>query len=154
MKVLFLDVDGVLNSNDTEDVFKGFIGLDYAGIRLLREIIDETGAKIVLVSSWKHRWYKDDKKHQDDLANYLDQRLAEEGLKIIDKTEGMSDRGTGIVDWLSEHHTESWIVLDDEIFGDYEECGIMPHLVKTSFYDGGLKDKHVELAIKMLNSTK
>lgn len=154
MKIIFLDVDGVLNSNDTEDVFHGFIGLDYSGIKLLREIVDATGAEIVLVSSWKHRWYKDNKELQDSLANYLDQRLAEEGLKIIDKTEGMSDRGVGIVAWLSEHPTESWIVLDDEIFGDYEECGIMPHLVKTSFYDGGLKDKHVELAVKMLNCTK
>lgn len=105
----------------------------------------------MLVSSWKHRWYKDDKDRQDNLANYLDQRLAAEGLKIIDKTEGMSDRGAGIVKWLSEHPTESWIVLDDEIFPDYEEYGIMPHLVKTSFYDGGLKEKHVELAIKILN---
>lgn len=151
MKIIFADVDGVLNSNDTEDVFKGFIGLDYSGIKLLREIIDATGAEIVLVSSWKHRWYKDGKEFQDDLANYLDQRLAEEDLKIIDKTEGTSDRGAGIVEWLSKHSVESWIVLDDEIFPDYEECGIMPHLVKTSFYDGGLKEKHVELAIKMLN---
>ncbi len=86
------------------------------------------------------------------MADYLDKRLAEEGLKILDKTEGsVADRGAGIVDWLSEHPVESWIVLDDEIFPDYEECGIMPHLVKTSFYDGGLKDKHTELAIKILN---
>jgi hypothetical protein len=150
-KIIFLDVDGVLNSNDTEDVFKGYIGLDYSGIKLLSEIIDATKAEIVLISSWKHRWYKDDKDRQDNLANYLDQRLAAEGLKIIDKTEGMSDRGAGIVKWLSEHPAESWIVLDDEIFPDYEEYGIMPHLVKTSFYDGGLKEKHIEIAIKMLN---
>lgn len=152
MKIIFLDVDGILNSNDTEDVFRGFIGLDYSGIKLLREIVDATGAEIVLVSSWKSRWYKDHKELQDNLANYLDARLAEEGLKIMDKTEGSSfDRGAGIVEWLSEHTVESWIVLDDEIFADYEEYGIMPHLVKTSFYDGGLKDKHVELAIKILN---
>lgn len=151
MKIIFLDVDGVLNSNDTEDTFRGYIGLDYSGIKLLREIVDATGAEIVLVSSWKSRWYKDHKDCQDNLANYLDERLVEEGLKIIDKTEGSSfERGAGIVKWLSEHPTESWIVLDDEIFPDYEEFGIMPHLVKTSFYDGGLKDKHVEMAIDML----
>lgn len=155
MKIVFLDIDGVLNSNDTEDVFRGFIGLDYSGIKLLREIVDTTGAEIVLVSSWKSRWYKDHKDCQNNLANYLDQRLAEEGLKIIDKTEGSSfDRGAGIAGWLSERPVESWIVLDDEIFPDYEEYGIMPHLVKTSFYDGGLKDKHVEIAIKMLNKTE
>lgn len=154
-KIIFLDVDGVLNSNDTEDTFRGYIGLDYSGIKLLREIVDATGAEIVLVSSWKSRWYKDHKDCQDNLANYLDERLAEEGLKIIDKTEGSSfERGAGIVDWLSKHPVELWIVLDDEVFPDYEEYGIMPHLVKTSFYDGGLKDRHVELAVKMLNTTK
>ena len=154
MKTIFLDVDGVLNSNDTEDVYKGFIGLDYSGIKLIREIVDATGAEIVLVSSWKHRWYKEHKNLQDDLANYLDQRLAEEGLKIIDKTEGMSDRGTGIIDWLSKNQVESWVVIDDEIFKDYEACGIMSHLVKTSFYDGGLKEKHVKIAIEKLNKTE
>lgn len=152
MKIIFLDVDGVLNSNDTEDIFRGFIGLDYSGIKLLREIVDATNAEIVLVSSWKSRWYKDHKNCQDNLANYLDQRLAEENLKILDKTEGSSfDRGRGIIDWISDRPTDSWIVLDDEIFNDYEECGIMPHLVKTSFYDGGLKEHHVEMAINLLN---
>ena len=151
MRIIFLDVDGVLNSNDTEDVFRGFIGLDYSGIKLLREIVDATSAEIVLVSTWKLSWDKDGSL-PDSLGAYLDARLAEEDLTIIDKTGGhIYDRGQGIVDWLAEHPTESWIVLDDEIFDDYEECGIMPHLVKTSFYDGGLKDKHVEMAIEMLN---
>lgn len=152
MKTVFLDVDGVLNSIDSEDHIDGFIGLDYSGIKLLKEIVDATGAEIVLVSTWKLAWRKDNKSRQDSLAAYLDQRLAEEGLVITDKTGGgIAERGHGIVEWLSEHPTESWIVLDDEIFEDYEECGIMPHLVKTSFYDGGLKEKHVEMAIKMLN---
>jgi hypothetical protein len=151
MKIIFLDVDGVLNSSDSEDHFHCFIGLDYSGIKLLREIVDTTGAEIVLVSTWKLSWDKDGSR-PDSLGAYLDARLAEEGLTILDKTGGnMNERGHGIIDWLSEHLTESWIVLDDEIFEDYEECGIMPHLVKTSFYDGGLKEKHVEMAINLLN---
>lgn len=151
MKIIFLDIDGVLNSNDSEDLFHGFVGLDYSGIKLLKEIVNATGVEIVLVSTWKLGWHKD-KSRNSMLANYLDTRLAEEGLTIIDKTDGtMNLRGHGILDWLSEHPTDSWIVLDDEIFEDYEECGILPHLVKTSFYDGGLKDKHVEMAINLLN---
>lgn len=151
MKIIFLDVDGVLNSNDTEDIFRGFIGLNYSGIKLLKEIVDATGAEIVLVSTWKLSWNKDGSR-PNSLGAYLDERLAEEGLSIMDKTGGsMNDRGHGIIDWLSEHPTDSWIVLDDEIFDDYEECGIMPHLVKTSFYDRGLKEKHVEMAINLLN---
>ena len=147
--------DGVLNSVDSEDIYRGFIGLDYSGIKLLKEIVDATGAEIVLVSTWKLSWEKDNKSRPDGLGAYLDQRLAEEGMVIVDKTGGsMAERGHGIVDWLSENPTESWIVLDDEIFEDYEECGIMPHLVKTSFYDGGLKEKHVEMAINLLNKEK
>ena len=153
MKVIFLDVDGVLNSIDSEDRLGAFIGIDYAGVKLLREIVDKTGAKIVLISSWKLKWHKN-KESQSNLANYLDQRLEEENLSIIDKTEdNLFNRGEGIINWLSTHPTESWIILDDEAF-DYEECGIMPHLVKTSFYDGGLKDTHVELAINLLNTTQ
>lgn len=151
MKIIFLDVDGVLNSNDTEDTFKGFIGLDYSGIKLLREIVDATGCEIVLVSTWKLSWDKNGSR-PDSLGAYLDERLAQEGLVILDKTGGnMNQRGHGILDWLSEHPTESWIVLDDEIFEDYEECGILSRLVKTDFYDGGLKEKHVEMAINLLN---
>lgn len=155
MKVIFLDVDGVLNSDDSEDRFKCFIGIDYSGVKLLKEIVEATGAKIVLVSAWKIYWNKDGKSRNDSLAAYLDERLAEEDLVIIDKTGGyMTERGHGIVDWLSEHPVESWVVLDDEIFDDYAECGIMPHLVQTDFYDGGLKEKHVELAIEILNRTE
>lgn len=151
MKVIFLDVDGVLNSIDSEDRFSYCIGLDYSGIKLLREIVDATDAEIVLVSTWKLSWDKDGSR-PDTLGEYLDDRLAEERLTIMDKTGGnMDERGHGIIDWLSEHPTDSWIVLDDEIFEDYEECGIMPHLVKTNFYDGGLKEKHVEMAINLLN---
>lgn len=151
MKIIFLDVDGVLNSNDTEDTFKGFIGLDYSGIKLLREIVDATDAEIVLVSTWKLSWSKDGSR-PDSLGAYLDERLAQEGLVILDKTGGnMNLRGHGIIDWLSEHPAGSWIVLDDEIFEDYEECGILSRLVKTDFYDGGLKEKHVEMAINLLN---
>ena len=153
-KIVFLDVDGVLNCTDSEDRFHGCIGIDYCGVKLLREIIDATGAEIVITSTWKLSWNKDGA-HPYDLGAYLDERLAEEGLTIIDKTGGsMNKRGHGIVEWLSEHPTDSWIVLDDEIFDDYEECGILHHLVKTSFYDGGLKEKHVEMAIQMLNRTE
>lgn len=143
MKIIFLDIDGVLNSIDSEDHFHGCIGLDYSGIKLLKEIVDATGAELVLISTWKLSCH---------LCSYLDTRLAQEGLTITDKTGGsMHNRGHGIIDWLSDHPTNSWIVLDDEVFDDYDECGILPHLVKTDFYNGGLKEKHVELAINLLN---
>ena len=57
-KVLFLDVDGILNSEETfkrkpDDV----IGLDVFMCFLLVKILEATGARVVLSSSW--RGYKE-----------------------------------------------------------------------------------------------
>ena len=82
--------------------------------------------------------------------------MKRQGLKIINKTDdkGM-DRGTGIIKFLENFKSvDSWIVLDDEIFDDYESLDVMPHLVQTEFYNnnGGIQDEHVEKAIKILNN--
>lgn len=47
-----------------------------------------------------------------------------------------------------------WVVLDDEIFSDYEEYGIMKRLVKienAGENGGGLQLEHVVKAIEVLN---
>lgn len=60
MKAIFLDIDGVLNS---DEYFDKISNLDIQGIekeidiekvKLLKEAINETGAKIVLSSSWRY----------------------------------------------------------------------------------------------------
>ena len=156
MKTIFLDVDGVLNCDETDDVIFGYMGIEYCAVKMLKEIVDATEAQIVLCSSWKEDWYKDEKDKQDRLANYLDKRLAEENLTIVDKTvDKVWNRGEGILNYLKEHpEITTWIILDDEIYDDYEETGCLPHLVQTAWYDGGLKECHVQEAIYKLNNTK
>ncbi len=60
MKIIFLDIDGVLNS---DEYFDKISNLDIQGIeqeidiekvKLLKEAINETGAKVVLSSSWRY----------------------------------------------------------------------------------------------------
>lgn len=152
MKTIFLDVDGVLNCDETEDCIGGYMGIEYCAVKMLKEIVDATGAQIVLCSSWKEDWYKVKKVKQDKLANYLDKRLAEEGLTIADKTvDKVWNRGEGIINYLKEHpEITTWIILDDEIYDDYEETGCMLHLVQTAWHDGGLKECHVQEAIEKL----
>ena len=61
MKIIFLDIDGVLNAfNDFDEMFLEFqltgvkkVVIDINKVLRLKEIIDKTGAKIVLISSWK-----------------------------------------------------------------------------------------------------
>ena len=155
MKVIFLDVDGVLNSVETTTLCYGFVGIDDEKIAKLRRIVEATGAQIVLSSSWKHDWEPLDKDKQNKYGDYLDQKLKRCLLSVIDKTsEANSEcRGKGIIKWVGTHEVDSFIILDDEWF-DFKELGRQSRVIKTEFYDenGGLTDDHVALAIELLNS--
>ena len=153
-KVIFLDVDGVLNDRFTEDrTPDGFIGLNHTMIDHLKSIVDQTGASVVLVSTWKEEWDADPANRSEDGA-YLHDTLLKHGVRIIDKTtDRTADRGHGIVKYLEAHpEIDKWVVLDDDVFYDYQECGIMPHLVRTRFGFGGLTNKLAKQAILKLNA--
>lgn len=155
IKIIFLDVDGVLNCRTSQSRCRGYIGIDNSKVKVLKRIVAQTNARIVLCSTWKMGWERVNKEEQDFLATYLDKELKRENLYIFDKTvDKGSNRGKGILDWLKRHNVESWIVIDDEIFKDYETCGILPRLVMTSFYvkNGGLQDKHADLGVRLLNT--
>ena len=62
MKVIFLDVDGVLNSEDDLLIYRAknnitgcilYEEVEDRPLKLLKEIIDKTNAKIVVSSSWR-----------------------------------------------------------------------------------------------------
>ena len=154
-KVIFLDVDGVLNDGATEDrTPDGFIGLSDAMITNLERIVKETDAKVVLVSTWKSEWDQFPENRTPD-GQYLDARLAQHNIVISDKTtDRVSNRGFGINRWLHAHpEVERWIVLDDDIFVDYACMGIMPHLIRTRYCYGGLTYELADQAIAKLNDT-
>ena len=161
-KVLFLDVDGVLNCWSTKDRCGSYIGIDDTKVALLKEIIDATGASIVLVSTWKDRWFKEPslKVNQDEMANYLDSKLAKFGLIAADRTfeDDYLRRGVGILDYLEEQRQKGieitdFVILDDEIF-DYEETNLIGHLVLTCFEENGLEPQHEREAIEKLMRRK
>lgn len=60
MKVIFLDVDGVLNSDQYFDKTKNLdiqgieADIDIKKIELLKKAINETRARVVLSSSWRY----------------------------------------------------------------------------------------------------
>ena len=156
MKIVFLDIDGVLNFGGcTERAPSGCIGILDDKLILLKRIIDETNAKIVLVSTWKFGWEKDNKNDMVLDCVYMAEKFAQHGLYIYDKTYDRGfNRGQGITEYLfnTEDVVESWIVIDDEVFVDYEENGVMDRLIKTCFGNDGLLEHHVEEAIKKLNA--
>lgn len=149
MKVLFLDIDGVLNDDETYKTDRtpdGFCGIDSNKVLLLKEIIDSTKAKIVLSSSWKDFW--GDETNPDN--KYLNDKLAEAGLVIMDKTiDNWANRGEGITNYVKEHDVDNYILLDDEIFDDYEKFNLLDKLILTD-EAVGLTKENVKDAIKLL----
>ena len=159
MKYLFLDVDGVLNTPHSKTRCGGYIGIDFEKVLLLKHIVEETGALIVLHSTWKEEWENDSalKCCQDALANYLDKKLRAAGLCAIDKTPDYADgrylsRGAGIVEYLNAREWESFVILDDLQF-DYDGCGLTDDFVKTD-ENLGLTPELAEKAIGILMREK
>ena len=155
MKVIFLDIDGVLNSDEYVDrVKKSDIqgierDIDIEKVKLLKRAIDETGAKVVLSSTW--RYTKN--------ARYLKELLANYGIRV-DSTPYIQDkRGLEIKKWLSENQgVEDFLIIDDEIFDSFDE-GLMKKLVKISNGNGrslgeGLLPKDVDEIIERLGRKK
>lgn len=138
MKVIFLDVDGVLNS--VKDRFSFTIETDYHFI-LLKKIVDATNAEIVLSSSWRI-----------GDSETVRKRLKDFGMDFIDVTPQLpypSKRGDEIRSWLKCHTeiVESFVILDDE--SDMCEF-VETNLVKTDM-KVGLQKSDVNKAIKILN---
>lgn len=159
IKILFLDIDGVLNTEYSESRCDGYIGIDGDKVHRLAQIVSATGAKIVLSSTWRLGYTRYSQKLPHHM-NYLKRKLRKEGLSIYSVTPDLSRhgdaRGKEINTWLEDHKNEnivSWVVLDDEWFYDFGLYNINDHLVDTNYYvpNGGLTDKDVKKAIQILN---
>ena len=152
MKVIFLDIDGVLNCQNSKSSCFGMMGIDNKKVEVLKSIVDKSGAKIVLISSWRTGWNRVHKEEQGYMANYLDKKLKSAGLYIIDKIDDYTAMlGEGILKWLENKEVESFVILDDEVW-DYEKCNLSDKFVKTEFYDdnGGLNAGEAREAMKIL----
>ena len=109
MKVIFLDVDGVLNS--AQDGYSIRLRTD-SHLKLLQRIVKKTGAKIVLSSSWRIGF--------TPASKNLLARFREYGLELMDCTPELSGscRGDEIRQWLTDnaydYNIENFVILDDE----------------------------------------
>ena len=128
--IVFLDVDGVLNFNNTcEKAPSGYRGIDFMRVKILADAIEKCGgATIVLTSDWKG--LKED--HEDYL--YLQSKLAEYGLTIAGSTVDKGpNRGEGIQNYLKEHPEErEYVILDDHEFDFRKYENLWEHVILTN----------------------
>lgn len=158
MKVIFLDIDGVLNYNGCRDLVGGVYFVNDDKIKLLKQIIDRTDAKVVLSSTWRLGWFDIDtnpnatpKKYSiaDDFIR-LENKLKEYGITFLSRTPMTEERHreTEIDMWIKNWGgdvIESFVILDD----DSDMKPYMKHLIQTS-WETGLCQKDVDKAVKIL----
>lgn len=174
MKIIFLDVDGVLNSADYFDRVRENRDrclfdieekelnheLNEDKIILLKEIVDKTGAQLVLSSTWRELFGdKEAFAPKDPMYVFLEETLAKYGLKIMSQTPYLNfNRPAEIKAWLDNRVDDVvFVSLDDDFRKDqYAKYGLEHCLVQTSFFepDGGLRKEHVKQAIKILNGNE
>ena len=141
MKIIFLDVDGVLNS--VQDRFSWTIESDKHLI-LLACIVRRTDAKIVVSSSWRNC----------GLLDTLKKRLNDFSMSVFDITGYNKNgiRGLEIKEWLDNHNNiESFVILDDEVFDIKEH--FPNNFVQTSM-KVGLQKEDAEKCIAILSNIK
>ena len=161
MKVIFLDVDGVLNSEDDLMVYREKNNINHCilyaevedrPLKLLKEIVDKTSAKIVVSSSWRIGCERSGQESifGNSLFMKLQTRLKEYGMDIYDITPSITklQRGDEIKAWMSENPVENFIILDDDTdMGEYLNT---EHFINTT-YKHGLTEELKDRAIEILN---
>ena len=147
MRIIFLDFDGVLNSNRffIESNHHPDFFLEDSKMELLKQIVDATDAKIVLSTSWREVWDTD-----LVIAKKLREYFSSYHLDVYGCTGSIDfDRYLEIKDWIIKHNIESYCVLDD-ITGPWYE--LEDHVIITNTTGDGLTKDHVKKAIEILKS--
>ena len=150
MKILFLDFDGVLNNADHRASYGNVAaGIERTKLPLIKNIVDSTGAKIVLTTSLRTFWDKDSAKC-DYYGQVINDEFAKHGLEIYDKTPVLENgsREDEIFQWFVDNPgVKNYVAIDD---GFLSAGFLNNHFVQTSD-KVGLEDEHVKKAIDILN---
>ena len=167
MKYLFLDIDGVLNHEkwyrDKVQAYKGTYQywwescFDPECVQRLNQILDQTGARLVVSSSWRS---------DPQLKTYFDWFGITTDFdvtpRVITKDNDWVDRGVEIEEFLKEHLCEQYVILDDD--KDFTADQLKNHFVHCccdfvqAFQEchpgeTGLTELKMKEAINILNKT-
>lgn len=164
MNIIFLDIDGVLNSLPYFESIKGvkydkYNEISNFHLKKLSEIYHTCNAQIVLSSTWRELDDPLDMNYYP-MYGYLVKSLEKYGMKIMSKTPVINmNRPLEIVTWLNNRNNKDsirFVSLDDDFSEiDYAKYGIEDKLIHTKFFcndisEGGLQQDHVDRAIKIL----
>lgn len=141
MKILFLDIDGVVNCARTTARYNHFVGIDPYMALLVNRICEATGAQIVLSSTWRL-----EKATRDEVNS----AVFPTPIDITPDHNDMTNRGSEIQAWLDAHpEVTKYAILDDNAWMNEGEQ--QKHFFKTS-WETGLTDEIAQKVIEHLNA--
>lgn len=157
-KYIFLDVDGPINTNRNiriqhalgKSTCSYYIELPRKKILNIKEIVNNTGAKIVVSSSWRLGF--EGIKPSSAYLN-LERQLNKYHVFLEGWTPYHDDgRGVEISLWLNDFeqingYIPDYIIIDDDDFDIQQHKG---RIIKTSA-EFGLCEEHIRKAIYLLN---
>lgn len=124
--------------------------IDKEKCELVKKICDETGAKIVISSSWRKYSFEETMKqfNREEFILYdyiidITKRLALTGTNLT------IPRGVEIMDWLEYHVVDSYVILDDD---SDMLLWQKDNFVHTDTYNG-ISEQDVQKAISILKKT-
>lgn len=175
MKVVFLDMDGVLNSDayfkahgarpdedvpPSRDEWRATVGtdewwismVDPEAVRRLNRVVHGSGAKVVVSSSWRYHCDPETMQRVLDARGFEGEVVGRTPL-TPEMPEGMRDLGRGpeIEVWLAKNKhldIEAFVILDD--IAPRAFAHMAPYVVHTS-WTRGMLDEHVEEALRRLS---
>ena len=150
MKVIFLDFDGVITIPPKWN-------LNADKIKLIKKLVEETNAKIVISSSWRHSNLEDTIKSiigytkkcpKTKMLYWLVDNLYDVTPWISAKKFKDSSRGGQIQTWLDNHskEVENYVIIDDD--GDMLDSQLF-HFIQTD-YQTGFTEHEYELSYRVL----
>lgn len=165
--IVFLDIDGVMN----DDSCDYSCGISKQHLLQLKRIVDETGASIVLSSSWRMSLESlnevIDALHSEGIP-FRGTTLESAAVEFVEKNfpnvkpksgvhvrygleyrKVVDDRGAEIAFWVTTHDVGPFVILDDEV---YDIIDYYPHNVVRTSMKTGLTDENVEEAIRILKA--
>jgi len=112
MKYIFLDLDGVINTSVSWKV--KLYSIKESCLAALADVVENTGAKIVLTSSWKTVFSTVSISDCSPQIKELIRRLNNYGIKIYDKTPIRENRYDEIEAYLRRNFADGYVIIDDD----------------------------------------
>jgi hypothetical protein len=140
-RIVFLDFDGVLNSEASNTELGTRYQFADRSVKALNRILEETSAYIVVTSSWREHWTLKENAAALEQGGVIPGRVIGQTPKLV------SRRGREIDCWLANapFSVASSVILDDRV--DLE-----PHMSRAIFVDNriGLDESHIPTAVEIL----